>query len=200
MTSSAKRMRPKGVEPYADSLHVPHIILVTGPHASQYLAWVNGELTITDALAMAFVFPSATLAMRWAEAIFEDADAICSLQPAPQNTSSVVGEPYCSLCGCIDTFGCPQGCYWAAPGLCSICADHLELQLTQAHDAWQTKSPGSVGTASFSDEVAQHAACCAFNAEMDRTRDCDLASDKHAALVDAVLTIAERIAPGGVRL
>lgn len=30
--------------------------------------------------------------------------------------------PTCRICGCTDDFGCPGGCYWVEPDLCSECA------------------------------------------------------------------------------
>ena len=33
------------------------------------------------------------------------------------------GADACGICGCTDGFACPEGCHWAAPGLCSHCAD-----------------------------------------------------------------------------
>src|SRR3954454_15018018 len=27
----------------------------------------------------------------------------------------------CIHCGCTDTAGCPDGCWWAGPGVCSSC-------------------------------------------------------------------------------
>lgn len=35
-------------------------------------------------------------------------------------------EPACRECGCTDSFACPQGCGWAQPDLCSVCAAELE--------------------------------------------------------------------------
>lgn len=37
-----------------------------------------------------------------------------------ENTSG--GLMQCAGCGCNDLEGCPGGCIWAAPGLCSACA------------------------------------------------------------------------------
>lgn len=34
----------------------------------------------------------------------------------------LVDEPRCRECGCSDSFACPQGCGWAQPDLCSVCA------------------------------------------------------------------------------
>lgn len=31
------------------------------------------------------------------------------------------GEMTCRVCGCSDNRGCPGGCLWAAPNLCSRC-------------------------------------------------------------------------------
>ena len=30
--------------------------------------------------------------------------------------------PTCTRCGCTDVHGCPGGCLWVAPNLCSQCA------------------------------------------------------------------------------
>jgi hypothetical protein len=35
-------------------------------------------------------------------------------------------EAPCRECGCTDTLACPQGCGWAQPDLCSVCAAELE--------------------------------------------------------------------------
>ena len=32
----------------------------------------------------------------------------------------------CRVCGCTARAGCPEGCWWAAPGLCSSCARALK--------------------------------------------------------------------------
>jgi hypothetical protein len=32
----------------------------------------------------------------------------------------------CRVCGCTDDHGCPGGCLWVAPDLCSRCARRLE--------------------------------------------------------------------------
>jgi len=35
----------------------------------------------------------------------------------------------CRGCGCTEHFGCPDGCFWVTPDLCSSCAstDNFEL-------------------------------------------------------------------------
>ncbi len=33
----------------------------------------------------------------------------------------------CRLCGCTETTPCAEGCYWAAPNLCSECAEFTFL-------------------------------------------------------------------------
>lgn len=33
--------------------------------------------------------------------------------------------PTCRLCDCTDAHGCPEGCYWVEPDLCSVCARML---------------------------------------------------------------------------
>jgi hypothetical protein len=35
-------------------------------------------------------------------------------------------EPPCRECGCTDSLACPQGCGWAQPDLCSVCAAELD--------------------------------------------------------------------------
>lgn len=32
------------------------------------------------------------------------------------------GPGVCRVCGCTDQYGCPEGCYWVEPDLCSSCA------------------------------------------------------------------------------
>jgi hypothetical protein len=34
-----------------------------------------------------------------------------------------LGLPPCRGCGCSDDHGCPEGCWWATPDLCSNCAE-----------------------------------------------------------------------------
>jgi hypothetical protein len=41
---------------------------------------------------------------------------------AEQNGLVVLGRQVCNVCGCTDELGCPEGCYWIAPSLCSRCA------------------------------------------------------------------------------
>ena len=35
-------------------------------------------------------------------------------------------EAPCRECGCTESLACPQGCGWAQPDLCSVCAAELE--------------------------------------------------------------------------
>jgi hypothetical protein len=35
-------------------------------------------------------------------------------------------EAPCRECGCTDSLACPQGCGWAQPDFCTVCADELE--------------------------------------------------------------------------
>lgn len=37
----------------------------------------------------------------------------------------------CTGCGCTDLYGCPEGCSWAAPGLCSSCLVNLARDLAE---------------------------------------------------------------------
>lgn len=32
------------------------------------------------------------------------------------------GPGVCRVCGCTDLYGCPEGCWWVEPDLCSSCA------------------------------------------------------------------------------
>ncbi|WP_448208222.1 hypothetical protein [Azospirillum sp. sgz302134] len=34
-----------------------------------------------------------------------------------------LGIATCRECGCTDRCGCPEGCHWAEPDLCSVCAE-----------------------------------------------------------------------------
>ena len=45
--------------------------------------------------------------------------------PAPVGRRRVgqFGELRCLSCGCTDSVACEGGCWWAAPGLCSQCAE-----------------------------------------------------------------------------
>lgn len=35
-------------------------------------------------------------------------------------------ESGCRECGCSESLACPQGCGWAQPDLCTVCAGELE--------------------------------------------------------------------------
>ncbi len=35
-------------------------------------------------------------------------------------------ETPCRECGCSDSLACPQGCGWAQPDLCSVCAAEVD--------------------------------------------------------------------------
>lgn len=35
-------------------------------------------------------------------------------------------EPGCRECGCSEALACPEGCGWAQPDLCTVCAAELE--------------------------------------------------------------------------
>lgn len=39
------------------------------------------------------------------------------------------GSDQCRECGCTENFACPEGCSWAAPHLCSACADDGRIGL-----------------------------------------------------------------------
>lgn len=42
-------------------------------------------------------------------------------EPAPRPDLSVFAIRACRRCGCTEAIGCPGGCAWAAPDLCSAC-------------------------------------------------------------------------------
>jgi hypothetical protein len=33
-----------------------------------------------------------------------------------------MSEQSCRVCGCTDRCGCPEGCHWVEPDLCSVCS------------------------------------------------------------------------------
>lgn len=33
-----------------------------------------------------------------------------------------MSDAACFMCGCTDSVGCDEGCYWVGPELCSVCA------------------------------------------------------------------------------
>ena len=35
-------------------------------------------------------------------------------------------ERKCRVCGCTDDYGCPEGCWWVEPNLCSRCAVEVD--------------------------------------------------------------------------
>ena len=41
--------------------------------------------------------------------------------------------PPCRECGCSDSLACPQGCGWAQPDLCSVCAAELDALADPLH-------------------------------------------------------------------
>ncbi|WP_417212080.1 hypothetical protein [Acinetobacter venetianus] len=40
------------------------------------------------------------------------------------NQAVVVGIQVCKKCGCTDSHGCIEGCWWSKPDLCSECANN----------------------------------------------------------------------------
>lgn len=50
--------------------------------------------------------------------------------PAPvgRSQTGLIGEGRCLTCGCTDSIACEGGCWWAAPGLCSRCAEEGEYE------------------------------------------------------------------------
>lgn len=39
------------------------------------------------------------------------------------------GIQVCKKCGCTDTHGCIEGCWWTKPDLCSECANHADFTM-----------------------------------------------------------------------
>ena len=49
-------------------------------------------------------------------------DAIAELQSEHlEDAREVLGYPACRNCRCTDLDGCPEGCWWVEPALCSNC-------------------------------------------------------------------------------
>lgn len=46
------------------------------------------------------------------------------VQENPELYTAVTGETVCRVCGCTDTYGCDEGCYWVEEDLCSSCAEN----------------------------------------------------------------------------
>ncbi|MEN6537813.1 MAG: hypothetical protein ABFD89_29445 [Bryobacteraceae bacterium] len=57
------------------------------------------------------------------DAIVEQILISDEIEEARQARIAAGEEMVCRVCGCSDTRACPGGCYWAAPGLCSKCAE-----------------------------------------------------------------------------
>jgi hypothetical protein len=54
------------------------------------------------------------------------------LVEARRHYAHLMGEQACRVCGCCDSWGCEDGCWWVEPGLCSSCAERavpIEAQL-----------------------------------------------------------------------
>lgn len=45
----------------------------------------------------------------------------CALLGIASTLASVTRVRECRVCGCTDEEGCPEGCYWVEPDLCSNC-------------------------------------------------------------------------------
>lgn len=57
-----------------------------------------------------------SLAVHAMRVVLSLADSLRRIADGPQVRT-------CRSCGCTDEQGCPEGCYWAAPDLCSVCRD-----------------------------------------------------------------------------
>lgn len=40
------------------------------------------------------------------------------------------GPGVCRVCGCTDEYGCPEGCWWVEPDLCSSCVELEKIRLS----------------------------------------------------------------------
>lgn len=45
------------------------------------------------------------------------------MREARAEFARIIGEQQCRACGCCQSWGCPEGCYWVEPDLCSCCKD-----------------------------------------------------------------------------
>ncbi len=61
-------------------------------------------------------------AVRAEEDAFDELERLRAIDEA-------AGSDRCGGCGCTDNYGCGFGCWWAAPGLCSECADMADVAL-----------------------------------------------------------------------
>lgn len=71
----------------------------------------------------------------WEAAEFASGDALIDAVTGALGTEAVQAMPLvdlssfgvraCQVCGCTDACGCPEGCWWIAPGLCSSCAPRV---------------------------------------------------------------------------
>lgn len=62
-----------------------------------------------------------SLAVHAMRVVLSLADSLRRLADGPPELVQAVRT--CRSCGCTDEHGCPEGCYWAAPDLCSLCRD-----------------------------------------------------------------------------
>lgn len=47
---------------------------------------------------------------------------VSDLEIPPRPDLAAIGVRSCACCGCTDEYGCPGGCSWIGPRLCSACA------------------------------------------------------------------------------
>lgn len=117
---------------------IPHVLRLVDPgprvHETGFLI---GQFLTTDARgwvpgrdeSAAFVFPSWSLAHRFALRFLSSTGEVWMPVPAPGRTSSVPGLNPCRGCGCTEAFACPGRCGWAEPTLCSECTRDNNLEI-----------------------------------------------------------------------
>ena len=112
---------------------VPHMLRLVdpGPADADGLPGAIGSLLGTDRNGWAtcrseedaFVFPSWTLAHRFAKRFMVSTGQSWIPVAAPQRATTIPGNgTACRSCGCTEAFACPTRCWWHEPGLCSQCA------------------------------------------------------------------------------
>jgi hypothetical protein len=97
-----------------------------------YLGWTNSMAAWSlGPVEDAFVFPSFTLAFRYALAIMGDRGLSFMPKAAPELSAYPAFNGHsCRGCGCTELFACPNECSWVEPNVCSECeigSNHLAI-------------------------------------------------------------------------
>lgn len=171
------------------SPQVPHLIVSSNPRDRGYVAMVGSSWSLRAHADDAFVFPSAVLAERWAKHLSTEYAGPFEVQAAADRRSHVLAEAYCGICGCIDTFACPDRCHWTAPGLCSSCAETIRIELEKVFLA-QPDDPAMGDAMSFGEGKALALSSKAFNVAKARKLSEQQADASSEAMYEAVMVIA----------